>query len=290
MPQRFIAVDFETANADLSSICQIGAVTFEDEKVVEAWGSLVNPEDYFDGINVSIHGIEEGMVEHAPKFRDLFGPLATRLRGQIVVSHTSFDRTALAQALKKYKLAEVDCIWLDSARVVRRTWSEFSRKGYGLGNVCEMLGIQFKHHDASEDARAAGEVLLRAMKITGLDIEGWLKRVKQPIDLLAGRTNGSVAVRGNPDGPLAGEEVVFTGTLSMTRREAAALAATLGCDVAPSVNKNTTLLVVGDQDICKLAGKQKSAKHRKAEELVGRGQSIRFLKESDFLRLVTFVH
>ena len=94
---------------------------------------------------------------------------------------------------------------------------------------------------------------------------------------------------GNPDGPLAGEEIVFTGALSITRREAAALAATLGCDVAASVKKTTTLLVVGDQDIRLLAGNEKSAKHRKAEELVRGGQPIRFLKESDFLRLTKFV-
>jgi len=267
MLQRFIAVDFETANADLASICQIGAVTFENRNVVEAWGSLINPEDYFDAMNVSIHGIEEGMVEHAPKFRDIFEPFATRLRGQIVVSHTSFDRTALAQVLGKYKLAEVECMWLDSARVVRRTWSEFARRGYGLGNVCDVLGIQFKHHDATEDARAAGEVLLRAIEISGLDIEGWLRRVKQPIDLSAGGHSGSISIGGNPDGPLAGEEILFTGALSITRREAAALAATLGCDVAASIKKTTTLLVVGDQDIRLLAGNEKSAKHRKAEEL-----------------------
>ncbi len=289
MLQRFIAVDFETANADLASICQIGGVSFEDGKVVEAWGSLVNPEDYFDGMNVSIHGIDEDMVEHAPKFPDLFGRLGSRLRGEIVVSHTSFDRIALAQALEKYRLTEVECIWLDSARVVRRAWSEFAWKGYGLGNVCDALGIQFKHHDATEDARAAGEVLLRAMRMTGLDLEGWLRRVKQPIDLSAGGPGGSIAMEGNRDGPLAGEEVVFTGALSMTRRKAAALAAALGCDVAASVKKTTTLLVVGDQDIRKLAGNEKSAKHRKAEELVGRGQPIRFLKESDFLRLTRFV-
>jgi len=88
---------------------------------------------------------------------------------------------------------------------------------------------------------------------------------------------------------LAGEEIVFTGTLSMTRREAAVLAATLGCDVATSVKKTTTVLVVGDQDIRQLAGNEKSAKQLKAEELVGRGQPIRILKESDFLRLTTFV-
>jgi len=48
MPEKFVAIDFETANADLASICQVGVVTFEEGRVVESWGSLINPLDYFD--------------------------------------------------------------------------------------------------------------------------------------------------------------------------------------------------------------------------------------------------
>lgn len=237
---------------------------------------------------MGIHGIDERLVRGAPKFSDLYEHLVRRLNGQIVVSHSLFDRTALAQAVQRSKLAQVECVWLDSTSVVRRTWSEFARKGYGLENVCNALGIVFKHHDATEDARAAGEILLRAMKVTGLDLEGLLQRVKQPIDLAAEGPSGSMARKGNPDGPLAGEEIVFTGALLMLRRDAEALAASFGCNVVSSVKKTTTLVVVGDQDISRLAGYPKSTKHRKAEELAGKGQSIQILKESDFLRLITF--
>lgn len=91
---------------------------------------------------------------------------------------------------------------------------------------------------------------------------------------------------GNRDGPLAGEVIVFTGALAMPRRQAADLAAGIGCDVVDNVNRHTTLLVVGDQDIRRLVGHDKSSKHRKAEELIGKGQPIRILGESDYLRLV----
>jgi DNA polymerase-3 subunit epsilon len=64
------------------------------------------------------------------------------------------------------------------------------------------------------------------------------------------------------------------------------MAASAGCDVVGSVGKTVTLLVVGDQDIRKLAGQQKSSKHRKAEEFIGKGQSIRILTERDFTALV----
>jgi hypothetical protein len=48
-------------------------------------------------------------------------------------------------------------------------------------------------------------------------------------------------------------------------------------------------LVVGDQVINQLAGHEKSSKHRKAEELIAKGQPIRILGESDFRELLAFV-
>jgi DNA polymerase-3 subunit epsilon len=63
------------------------------------------------------------------------------------------------------------------------------------------------------------------------------------------------------------------------------MAASIGCDVRDGVAKETTLLVVGDQDLRRLAGYEKSSKHRKAEELIERGQQIRILGERDFLKI-----
>jgi DNA polymerase-3 subunit epsilon len=72
----------------------------------------------------------------------------------------------------------------------------------------------------------------------------------------------------------------------MLRGEAAAMAARAGSDVRESVNRETTVLVVGDQDVRRLLGHEKSSKHRKAETLIQGGQLIRIIGERDFLRLV----
>ena len=45
----------------------------------------------------------------------------------------------------------------------------------------------------------------------------------------------------------------------------------MGCQVEARVTQDTTLLVVGDQDVRRLAGHNKSNKHRKAEELILEG-------------------
>ena len=64
---------------------------------------------------------------------------------------------------------------------------------------------------------------------------------------------------------------------------AASQASVAGADVADSVSKRTTILVVGDQDIRFTKGEKKSTKHRRAEELIARGCSIKIIGESDFM-------
>jgi DNA polymerase-3 subunit epsilon len=275
----FVVVDVETANAGFSSICQVGMAFFRDREYVRSWSSLVDPYDYFDAINVSIHGIDEEAVRGAPMWPSVYRELTALVGEAVVVSHSSFDRTAIFQACGRHSVEPPGFTWLDSARVVRRAWPLFSKNGYGLASVAKHFGIEFRHHDAAEDARAAGEILVRAMAETGLDVGAWLERVDR-------HSLEPLTREASPEGPLLGQTVVFTGALSMPRREAADLAALAGCAVDASVTKSTTVLVVGDQDILRLAGQEKSTKHRKAEKLICEGQSIRIIGESDFRRLV----
>lgn len=282
---RFVAVDVETANARLGSICQIGVAAYDGGQMVGEWVTLVDPEDHFDAMNVLIHGITPEDVDGAPTLPQIIGELNGWLAGAVAVCHTHFDRVALRQACDAYQLPVPDCAWLDSARVARRTWGQFSRSGYGLQNLCDFIGYRYDAHDALEDAKAAAAVFMRASEIAGLSVEDWLVRVERPIDPSASRED-RIARQGNPDGPLHGDVVVFTGSLQVPRREAADLADAVGCQVDPGVTKHTTILIVGDQDVARLAGHDKSSKHRKAEQLISAGQRIRILRESDFLELV----
>ena len=277
----FTSIDVETANADLSSICQIGVVQFEDERIVRRWNVLVNPHDYFDCLNVSIHGIDEARVADAPSFPEVHERLHAYLTSGVITCHTSFDRSAIQAAHDKHGIPVPEITWLDTARVVRRAWPDRARAGFGLGPVAQMLGIEFQHHDAEEDARAAGEILLRAIKQTGLSVQDWLRRIEQPI---VAQDKGQREA--NREGPLFGEIAVFTGFLSRLRKEAADRAAKAGCRVDLNVTNGTTLLVVGDQDVARLGGNEKSRKHRNAEARMAEGQAIRILTETDFERLL----
>ena len=177
----FVAIDVETANADVASICQVGLAHYRDGRLIEEWKTYVDPQDHFLGVNISIHGIDAAMVEGGPTLPEVSDTICRFLDDRVSLAHTGFDRASIRQAFEKYALRHPRCTWLDSAKVVRRTWVEFSRRGYGLGNVCSHLGYTYGAHDALEDAKAAAHVFHAAVERTGLDVEAWLERVTQPI-------------------------------------------------------------------------------------------------------------
>ena len=121
----FVAIDVETANADMASICQIGLAKFKDGQLVAEWSSLIDPEDYFDFINIDIHGITEEDVVGAPTFSEVVDELSNFLSGSVCVSHTHFDRVSLSRTLGKYLLNPIDTIFLVKAGTSTNRSSKF---------------------------------------------------------------------------------------------------------------------------------------------------------------------
>lgn len=170
----FVAIDVETANADPSSICQIGIVRVHNGELVERHSVLVNPETGFNEFNVRLHGIDGDRVGDSKTLPHLHYWLHSLLDGTVVVSHTGFDEMALARAMRKYSLELLRILWLDSAAIARRAWPRKYGRSWNLARIAGDLGIEFQHHDAAEDARAAAEIVLHACRQTGFDIDYWL--------------------------------------------------------------------------------------------------------------------
>lgn len=280
--KKFVIVDIETANPDITSICQIAIVTYENGQMVEQWHSLVNPQTYFHPINFSIHGIDESDVENAPTITELEPTIKAKFSDSLICSYGSFDKSSLTRIFP-----ELTNEWLNITMVVRRAWEQqFSQYGYGLRAMADALKIQQRqHHDALDDCIVAGQILLKALEHSQEDLDFWLKRVRKPIDLNA-YNQSQRNQTGNPDGALYGETIVFTGELSIPRAKATEMALEAGCNVATSVNKKVTMLVLGEQDLTKLKGKELSSKEQKALELIEKGYQIQLLLEQDFMRLI----
>jgi DNA polymerase III subunit epsilon len=170
---RFLSLDVETANWDSSSICQIGIGLFENGELVDSWESLIDPQSPFHYTNVRIHGITEEMITGAPTFTEVYPVLRNLLSGNIVVSHTSFDCQAFRRAYDRFGLSPIRIRWLDSARIARHTWVQFSKSGYNLANVASHLGIEFRHHDALADSVTAGKIVVEACRLTNRRVQDW---------------------------------------------------------------------------------------------------------------------
>lgn len=278
----FFALDVETANVDRSSICQIGLVLFKDGKETLSWETLVNPESEFDSYNTAIHGISKEDVIDAPKYFEIHDAICKMVEGHIIVHHSSFDRTAFSRRFARSGVNPFQCDWLDNTSVVRRVWKEFSRKGYNLKNLSKQFQIPLDHHDALSDARAAGLIFSKALKVSNTEPNEWLKRAKRPINA----TQSSFAREGLEGGLFFGESIVFTGELQETRSMCADKAANVGFTVQNNVTKKTSYLCVGIQDITVLAGHSKSSKHRKAEKYKDEGQDISIISEEDFWDII----
>lgn len=171
-PFRFIALDVETANSSSSSICQIGLASVRHDGEIHVTSCLIDPEQPFSSFNVKLHGIGPEQVRGAPRFPDALQQIYTLLSQQILIQHSTFDRTAMNNACSAYGLEKPEWQWADSVKIARTAWPEFrGNGGHGLGHLKKALGLEFQHHDAGEDAKAAAMVVLKAEAHTGYSLE-----------------------------------------------------------------------------------------------------------------------
>lgn len=71
----FIAMDFETANRKRASACSLALVVVQQNKVVDSFYTLINPQMQFDAQNIHIHGITLKwfkISQHLIKFGRIF--------------------------------------------------------------------------------------------------------------------------------------------------------------------------------------------------------------------------
>ena len=159
---RYVALDFETANSQRSSVCAIGIAIVENRDVVQRMHWLVRPRELdFNPWNVSIHGITEHDVADKPEFDDLWNDIRTILKDQLVLAHNAaFDMSVLRAVLDQYDLPYPTLEYLCTVKIAKHVWPDLD--SFALPVVSNHLGIHLIHHDAEEDAVAAATIGIRA--------------------------------------------------------------------------------------------------------------------------------
>jgi DNA polymerase-3 subunit epsilon len=322
----FTSIDFETANGFRGSACSVGLSRVRNGKIVEETSWLMRPPkgfDHFDARNVMIHRITADMVKDAPRFGELFTPMANFIGTDTLVAHNAaFDLGVIRSALEVSELSGPAFDYACTVKMARRTYELSS---YSLPFVAEEAGSPMEnHHDALADARACAHIMIdiaRRQEADEVAAAAQVLKVKMgfapaylPGDALSKATRDAQgwAASGNPvpvqpewaawpqEGedrtgdvaadpahPLYGEMVVFTGNLRISRQVAKDRAAERGANTASRVTRATTVLVVGDGFVPEdLSTGRLTGKAKRVLRLQEAGQPVAILAEGEFLQLI----
>ena len=133
---QFVVIDFETANPSRVSACALGYTIVEDRVI----------------------GICERDTADKSDFRSAFSSVA-HLLDLPIVGHSMFDKPVL-KALSNHFGLRIRLEYTDSVALARQRLPDL--KNHKLKTLAKHFGLpRFKHHDASEDARACAEIYLR---------------------------------------------------------------------------------------------------------------------------------
>ncbi|MBR9862907.1 MAG: 3'-5' exonuclease [Rhodobacteraceae bacterium] len=164
---QFIALDVETACGNSASICQIGIACVGYDETIHTWSTYVDPQMPSAPFNVDLHGIGPETVKSAGNFAQVWPEMLPLLSRHPMVQHSRFDEKAINAACKAHGLSRPRLVWHDSVAIARAAWPELKGNGgHGLANLKQVLELEFQHHDAGEDARAAAMVVLRAKEVS----------------------------------------------------------------------------------------------------------------------------
>lgn len=155
--QNFTAIDFETANFQKDSACQLGIAVVNDGKVAVRKSWLIKPPTSYFTFSY-IHGITYAKVQHESTFGELWPEIQPYIEGKIIAAHNAcFDTGVLFATLKTYQLTIPEFQVIDSLQVARKVWPNL--QNHKLSTVADYLNIHLNHHEAESDAVACAEII-----------------------------------------------------------------------------------------------------------------------------------
>lgn len=305
---KITCIDFETANPFWGSICAAGIAVIDGRETAETMVSFIKPHPKygeFNRDNIRVHGIKPEMVENAPEFPAFYPQIRTLVEGGLIAAHnSSFDVDCLRDVLTIYNIPIPSFEHICTCEIAQKAWGA-QLDGFTLKKVNTFLGYKFKHHDAGEDAKAAANIILKAMEKTGIyDIREMTEALgvkirkadpAEPYELSAIRREKRIAKRVDarsvkPESaefdetsPLYKKEIVFTGDFAngMSRREVMQKAVNRGAKLCNYVRSATDFLVQGSGD-----GVMETTKTRRAKKMVESGLNIRIISEKEYLEIL----
>lgn len=277
----------DTETTGLSSyydeIIEIGIVKVRDDKIVEQYSQLIEPQYEIPWFITEITGITNEMVADMPSISEVKEQVLSFIGDDIILGHnTSFDIRFLEAGFE----TDLPNKYMDTVQFSRKVFPELEH--YSLSDMVEYLNLSRNSHRSMADCIATKELydaIKKTMVEKNLAISDLWKKSRgghggKGINIHEiTPTNVNI----NEDSFFYGRHVVFTGKLEkMVRKDAMQMVVNLGGILDNSVTKQTNYLILGDNDYNAILHGEKSSKHKKAEELKVAGNDIEIIDELSF--------
>ena len=155
----FIAIDFETANGQPSSVCSVGAVMVRNGRVADSFYSLIQPEpNYYSYFCQRVHGLSQRDTDRAPVF-----PVVWHQLEPFVAHNARFDEGCLQAAFKVYQMDYPGYRFRDTLQAARQHFGRVL-PNHQLHTVAAACGYDLqRHHHALADAEACAAIALKLL-------------------------------------------------------------------------------------------------------------------------------
>ncbi|WDV47737.1 PolC-type DNA polymerase III [Clostridiaceae bacterium M8S5] len=161
----YIVFDIETTG--LSSIndriTEIGAVKISNNKIVDTYNVLVNPEKNIPLKIQELTGITNQMVSNQPTIEKVLPDFLEFAKGSVLVAHNAnFDIGFIKQNCNRLNI-EFDFTYLDTLQLSRLMLTEL--KTHKLNRLAKHFKVSLEnHHRACDDAKATAEIFLKLLE------------------------------------------------------------------------------------------------------------------------------
>jgi len=161
----FAAIDFETANGQLCSVCSVGVVIVRDRQVVNETYRLIRPRpNVYSYWNTRVHGLTREDTDKAPDFPDVWANIVPLIDGLPLVAHNSpFDEGCLKAVHALYRIPYPAYTFYCTCRASRKKFGKLL-PNHKLPTVAAYCGFDFsRHHHALADARACAVIAAKIL-------------------------------------------------------------------------------------------------------------------------------
>jgi len=152
----FVAIDFETANHEHSSVCSVGLIIVNNNAIKDKVYRLIRPcPNYYNYFNTLIHGLTNDDTDNALDFPSVWNEISSYIGDLPLVAHNkAFDESCLKAVFYKYGMIypgyEFYCTYQTAHKVFRGKLPNFQ-----LPTVARQCGYDLTlHHNALADAEA----------------------------------------------------------------------------------------------------------------------------------------